>query len=225
VASKKESEKKDSRMFKNGFLESLTRVHPRFAISYNLFCSSSLLVLNFYFGFVTAVWNVALLIVLGFLSWTLAEYLLHRFFFHMNSKSKFIQKIAHTMHGIHHDHPNDYTRLFMPPVPATIFMVFFFALFYAVLGVSIFSFLPGFLTGYLAYAYTHFKTHQIRAPKYLKFIWTHHLKHHYQDGNKAFGVSSPLWDVVFGTLPGKAVVKNKVSAKEESIEEVSGKSP
>ncbi len=123
------------------------------------------------------------------------------------------------MHGIHHDHPNDYTRLFMPPVPATIFMVFFFGIFYAVLGVRVFAFLPGFLTGYLAYAYTHFKTHQIRAPKLLKFLWTHHLKHHYQDEDRAFGVSSPFWDMVFGTLPRKAIVKEKEESKEEVVEQ------
>lgn len=205
----KNQQKKGTRLFKSNFLEAFTRVHPRFAISYNLFCSGCLLAINFYYGFVTPVTKVLLFWGLGFVSWTFAEYMLHRFFFHMKGDNKLVQRIAHTMHGIHHDHPNDYTRLFMPPLPATLFMVFFFVVFFAIMNVRVFAFLPGFLTGYLAYAYTHFKTHQIRAPKLLKFLWTHHLKHHYQDEDRAYGVSSPFWDIVFGTLPRKAIVKSE----------------
>lgn len=214
---KSEKENQKARLFKSKTLEFFTRVHPKVAISYNLLCSSALLFINFYFGFIPQVWKAALFFGAGFFSWTLAEYLLHRFFFHMKSESKLVKKIAYTMHGIHHDFPNDYTRLFMPPVPATLFMVFFFATFYLFLNVRVFAFLPGFLLGYLAYAYTHFKTHQIRAPKLLKFIWTHHLKHHYQDEDKAFGVSSPFWDAIFRTLPKKAVTK--VDTQEEKKEE------
>jgi len=212
--SERKKENKKSRLFKSNVLEFFSRVHPRVAISYNLLCSSVFLFINFYYGFVTPIWKAALFYGAGFFSWTLAEYLLHRFFFHMNSDSKVVKKIAYTMHGIHHDHPNDYTRLFMPPLPATLFMAFFFTVFYLIMNVRAFTFLPGFLTGYLAYAYTHFKTHQIRAPKPLKFIWTHHLKHHYQDEDKAYGVSSPFWDLVFGTLPRKAVIKSDEKEKE-----------
>lgn len=213
--SKKEN--KEARLFKSGLLEFFTRVHPSVAISYNLLCSSALLTLNFYYGFVPQVWRVGALFFAGFMSWTLAEYLLHRFFFHMKSDAKWVKKIAHTMHGIHHDYPNDYTRLFMPPLPATLFMIVFFATFYLIMGTRVFSFLPGFLVGYLAYAYTHFKTHQVRAPKLLKFIWTHHLKHHYQDEDKAFGVSSPFWDLVFRTLPTKAAIKVTSDQKEPEL--------
>lgn len=216
-----ESPKKDSRLFKSKFLEFFTRVHPKVAISYCFLCAGTLMFINFYFGFVPQVWKAALFFVAGFVSWTFAEYMLHRFFFHMKSDSKLVKKIAYTMHGIHHDFPNDYTRLFMPPLPATLFIAVFFTTFYLTLGTRVFCFLPGFLLGYLAYAYTHFKTHQIRAPKLLKFIWTHHLKHHYQDEDKAFGVSSPFWDLVFRTLPGKAAVKAKEEqgVSEEAQEE------
>ncbi|MCH9633314.1 MAG: hypothetical protein S4CHLAM7_00370 [Chlamydiae bacterium] len=217
----KQKQENDTRLFKSGFLEFLTRVPPRVAISYNLLCSAALLTINFRFGFVSSIGVTALWVVTGFFSWTLAEYLLHRFFFHMKSDAKWVKKIAHTMHGIHHDHPNDYSRLFMPPLPATLFMLFFFVSFYLILNVRVFAFLPGFLTGYLAYAYTHFKTHQIRAPKLLKFIWTHHLKHHYQDEDKAFGVSSPFWDLVFRTLPKKAVVRTPKKDESEILEEES----
>lgn len=207
-------------MFKNNILEKFTRVHPTIAILYNLTCSSSLLFVNYYFGFVTGIGKIAALFFVGYFSWTLAEYLLHRFFFHITEdQNKFLSKISHTVHGVHHEQPTDFHRMFMPPVPATIFMAFFFTIFYLFMGTSTFVFLPGFLFGYLSYAYTHFKIHQSKAPKSLKWLWTHHLKHHYQDEDKAFGVSSPLWDVIFRSLPRKAVVKEAQKTKEEQSEE------
>ena len=207
-------------MFKNNMLEKLTRVHPGVASGYNLTCSSSLLYLNYQFGFVTGLGQIVGLFLLGYFSWTLAEYLLHRFFFHITEdQNKFLSKVSHTVHGVHHEEPTDFKRMFMPPVPATIFMALFFGVFYLIMNTRVFVFLPGFLFGYLSYAYTHFKIHQSKAPKALKWLWTHHLKHHYQSEDKAYGVSSPFWDVVFRTLPKKAVVK--ASKKLDSSEEES----
>lgn len=204
------------RMFKNNVLDKLTRVHPAIAILYNLTCSSALLFINYHFGFVTGIKKIVALFLIGYLSWTLAEYLLHRFFFHITKEQNlFLSKISHTVHGIHHEQPTDFKRMFMPPVPATIFLAFFFGIFFLLMGTRVFVFLPGFLTGYLSYAYTHFKIHQSKAPKSLKWLWTHHLKHHYQDEDKAFGVSSPLWDIIFRSLPRKAVVK---SAKKVEVD-------
>ncbi len=209
-------QKKTTKLFKSQFLERLSRVNPLVAILYNLTCMSSLLFVNYKLGLMSNFWLSAAVFFLGFVSWTLAEYLLHRFFFHITEKqSPFFAKIAHTIHGIHHDYPNDYSRLFMPPVPATLFMGAFFAIFYLIMGTAVFVFLPGFLLGYLCYAYTHFKIHQAKAPKKLKWLWTHHLKHHYQDENKAFGVSSPFWDMIFQSLPSKSCVKSQDSQAEK----------
>jgi len=211
-------EEKSKRMFKSNVLDRLTRVHPAIAILYNITCSSSLLYLNYRFKFVTGVGLIIGIFFLGVAFWTLSEYLLHRFFFHITKEqSVFFSKISHTVHGVHHEQPTDYKRMFMPPVPTTLFMIIFFGLFYVVMGSRVFVFLPGFLSGYLGYAYTHFKIHQSKPPKHLKWLWTHHLKHHYQSDEKAFGVSSPFWDVVFRSLPAKNGVG--VSKKDESEEE------
>lgn len=209
--------KKSKRMFKSNALEGLTRVHPGIAITYNLTCSASLLYLNYKFGFVMGAGKVALLFFLGYFSWTLAEYLLHRFFFHISEdQNKILSKVSHTVHGVHHEQPTDFKRMFMPPVPATIFMAIFFGVFYLIMNTNVFVYLPGFLFGYLTYAYTHFKIHQSKPPKALKWLWTHHLKHHYQDDEKAYGVSSPFWDVIFRTLPAKAVVKATKNEEEST---------
>ncbi|MCH9632142.1 MAG: hypothetical protein S4CHLAM6_04710 [Chlamydiae bacterium] len=207
-------------MFKSNALESLTRVHPTVAILYNLTCSSSLLYINYHFGFVAGIGKILGIFFIGYVSWTVAEYLLHRFFFHITTdKHPFLGKISHTVHGVHHEQPSDFKRMFMPPVPATIFMAVFFGVFYLLLNTKVFVFLPGFLFGYLSYAYTHFKVHQSKAPKKLKWLWIHHLKHHYQDETKAYGVSSPFWDLIFRTMPSKVAVKvsKEVQQKEPGL--------
>lgn len=216
----KGSQDKSKRLFRSGILEKFTRVHPAFAISYNLLIISSMLYVNHKYSYTPNLLTAVGIFFAGFVTWTLAEYLLHRFFFHITEKqSAFFAKVAHTVHGIHHDFPNDYHRLFMPPVPATLFITIFFGVFYLLMGTKVFLFLPGFMFGYLCYAFTHFKIHQVKAPKKLKWLWTHHLKHHYQEDDKAYGVSSPFWDIVFRTLPKKSAVKDveKVNeAKENS---------
>jgi sterol desaturase/sphingolipid hydroxylase (fatty acid hydroxylase superfamily) len=64
-----------------------------------------------------------------------------------------------------------------------------------------FIFLAGFILGYLVYANIHFYIHLHRPIKRFSFFWRHHSLHHYKYPDKAFGVSSPLWDIIFGTMP------------------------
>jgi len=51
----------------------------------------------------------------------------------------------------------------------------------------------------------HYIQHIFKAPKgFFKSWWANHAVHHYKDQTKAYGVSSPLWDYVFGTMPVKS---------------------
>jgi sterol desaturase/sphingolipid hydroxylase (fatty acid hydroxylase superfamily) len=62
----------------------------------------------------------------------------------------------------------------------------------------------GFLVGYAGYLGVHYVVHVYNPPKnFLKVLWVHHAIHHYKDPDSAFGVSSPLWDYLLGTLPKK----------------------
>ena len=60
--------------------------------------------------------------------------------------------------------------------------------------------MAGLTVGYLAYDMIHYATHHLPMRwgvcRYLK---RYHLKHHYKTPNQRFGVSSPLWDIVYGT--------------------------
>lgn len=186
-------------IFKNRFLESLTKTHPIAPlvvylpiVIYFVYHSAYKLDLKTY--------NIALLFIAGAFSWTLAEYLLHRFVFHFEPKSSIGYKIQFMIHGVHHQYPQDPKRLVMPPAVSLIIAILFWYVFKFSLGIYAFAFFPGFVVGYIIYDMTHYAIHHFKPPKNkLRYLWRHHLQHHYKDPNKAFGVSSPLWDYVFGT--------------------------
>jgi sterol desaturase/sphingolipid hydroxylase (fatty acid hydroxylase superfamily) len=104
------------------------------------------------------------------------------------------------MHGNHHEFPRDRERLFMPAVPSIIISSVVFLLMYVLIGNNVFIFFPGFILGYLLYASMHYAIHAWNPPfKWMKPIWRNHHLHHYKNDEKGFGVSSHLWDKVFGT--------------------------
>jgi len=152
-------------------------------------------------------WHIPLGALLGLFLWTLAEYLLHRFVFHFHAQGPRIERIIFLFHGIHHYQPDAKTRLVMPPVVSLPLALIFYALFY---GLGALLRLPawvdpaffGFIIGYLAYDMIHYATHHIpmkRQP--LKFLRRYHMQHHFKTPDQRYGVSSPLWDIIFGTMP------------------------
>lgn len=190
------------RLFKNDFMESLTHVHP---ITPLVFWSPVIIwllkegltadgldVMTFS--------NVALV---ALLVWTFTEYFLHRFVFHYKASSRFGKYIIFLFHGIHHDDPSDKTRLVMPPVPAVIIvsgLYLFFKLFVPALFLK--TFMGWFLIGYLIYDYIHYATHHFPMTSAVgKYLRKWHLQHHHTKESVQYGVSNPLWDYIFGTIP------------------------
>ncbi|MEQ8909860.1 MAG: sterol desaturase family protein [Vicingaceae bacterium] len=140
---------------------------------------------------------------IGFLSFTFAEYCIHRFIYHLPTVYE-EGGAAYALHGIHHKYPRDKKRLVMPPVLSVLIASIILSLNYFLMGEAGFPFTAGFLFGYAAYLSVHFIVHRFKPPKnFFKALWIHHSIHHYQDDEVAFGVSSPLWDFVFGTMPKK----------------------
>ena len=189
------------RLFKNNFMESLTHVHPIVPL---LFWSPVVVWLLWRALFVAElpVADVALLIVPGMLVWTLTEYLLHRFLFHFPATSKAGKWLVFLFHGVHHDSPNDKSRLVMPPAGAVIIMIFIWSIMQAVIPAPWAEpFCAFFIIGYLIYDYIHYATHHfpMRHPV-LTALKRYHLRHHFREKNAKYGVSSPLWDWVFRTL-------------------------
>jgi len=161
-----------------------------------------------------AISTEAIMFAGGVIFWTLFEYIMHRYLFHMAAESRMGRRIVYTMHGVHHEYPRDKGRLFMPPVPSLVISGMILLVLYILTGSYSFSFFPGFMFGYLAYASMHYAIHAYAPPRWLKALWRNHHLHHYKTPDKGFGVSSVLWDVVFGTVPTK-----------EYREETTGKQP
>jgi sterol desaturase/sphingolipid hydroxylase (fatty acid hydroxylase superfamily) len=107
------------------------------------------------------------------------------------------------IHGVHHDHPNDPMRLVMPPSVSVPLAALFYALFFVVLGSpSAPALASGFLAGYLFYDMTHYHVHHHQPRTRLgRRLRESHMRHHFQDDTRGFGVSAPYWDKVFGTAP------------------------
>ena len=150
-------------------------------------------------------------ILIGLVIWTLAEYVLHRFIFHFHpaNPSKRMKRILFLFHGIHHEQPRSKTRLVMPPAVSIPMAAFFYGLFYLILGVLlpplshwVAPLFVGFILGYIAYDMLHYSMHHFSLKgKFFRMIRRHHMAHHFKTPNRRYGVSSPLWDIVFQTNP------------------------
>lgn len=198
-----------AQIFKNPFLESLTKTNPiQNIIVYSTTIAGLIALATMYIGLTPLA--VGGLFVFGVFVWTFAEYMLHRYLFHWVTEAKWSQRFHFIMHGSHHKFPRDEERLLMPPVPGLIMASALFGIFYIIfwiLGIPriTFGFFPGFFTGYLVYSFVHRATHVMRPPKRFKNLWMHHSLHHYRYPDKAFGVSNTFWDRVFGTMPPNRV--------------------
>lgn len=192
--------KGQAQLFKNEYLEMMTKTHPLVIWSIYL---PILIALLFYSSaqlqFETL--RIGLTFLGGIFFWTFFEYLMHRFAFHFLAENERARKIIYVLHGNHHEFPRDRERLFMPPVPSLILASIIFFVIYLLMGKNVFMFFPGFLLGYLMYGSMHYAIHAWNPPyKWMKSLWRNHHLHHYKDDHKGFGVSTTLWDRVFGTM-------------------------
>lgn len=89
--------------------------------------------------------------------------------------------------------------------------VLFVGIYRLLMGNYGYAFGGGFMTGYATYLLIHYAIHIYTPPKnILRIIWKHHNLHHFVGDTGAFGVSSPLWDHIFGTMPEDPLKKRKM---------------
>ena len=188
-------------LFQNRFLDFFSRIHPSVPALIFVPAIIVLIVLGANRG--QSALELVLLFAAGLLIWTLSEYWLHRKLFHWDPDHPIGHRLHFIIHGVHHDHPNDRLRLVMPPAASIPLAALFFGIFWLVFGLpTAFPLFAGFLGGYLAYDYTHYYLHHFVPKSDLgKKLREQHMRHHFQDHRYGFGVSTPIWDVVFRTLP------------------------
>lgn len=194
--------KGQARLFRNDYVEFMTKTHP--VVVYTMYFP--VIIFMLWYGAVykdISAGHEAIFFLAGILFWTFFEYLMHRYLFHMVVESPRAKKFVYIMHGVHHEFPRDKERLFMPPVPSIILASTIFFIMHSLMGWNALSFFPGFLFGYMVYGSMHYAIHAFTPPKFMKALWRNHHLHHYKTPEKGFGVSSVLWDVVFGTVPKK----------------------
>jgi 4-hydroxysphinganine ceramide fatty acyl 2-hydroxylase len=166
----------------------------------------SLLILYFSlsgFRHVTAIQAMTSMAV-GVMIWSLLEYVIHRFVFHWKAKSAMGKMIVFIFHDVHHAYPQDVRRSITPLIFSLPLVAILYVVFKAMTGIQADSMLSGSLIGYVLYSAIHDSTHHFPMRFLLaKQLKRNHLRHHYFDGEKNFGVTSPLWDWVFSTFARK----------------------
>jgi len=187
------------RMFKSDWMEFFSHVHPATPLVLYLPVIGWMLYLSFSHQELPFL-AVTGLFMAGVLMWTLLEYVIHRYFFHYEPKSRWGKQLHFIAHGVHHDYPQDATRLVMPPslsIPLALLFYFLFAVAFGRFAPAVFA---GLVFGYVCYDTIHYATHHFAMKRgiWLK-LKQYHLRHHYQDDHAGYGVSSPLWDYIFRT--------------------------
>jgi dihydroceramide fatty acyl 2-hydroxylase len=209
-------------MFESRLLDRFTRVHP--SVPPVIFGPVIVLLLVTGFGRMSAL-QAVLLLVAGYVFWTLFEYWLHRVVFHFEPYSSPLGMRLHWMiHGVHHDHPNDPLRLVMPPSVSVPLGALVLGAFWLALGYdAALVFGGGFLVGYLAYDMLHYHVHHHTPRTALGHkLRELHMRHHFQDDERGFGISAPYWDRVFGTATHATGNRSLGAAPQASARQQSG---
>ena len=200
IAEVKPQNKGTKQLFDNPILEKLSRTHISVPLIIFFSYAGGLLYWNVKNTSLSPTISIVLFLV-GWLAFTWVEYMVHRHVFHLKPYTELRAKIQYTMHGVHHEFPKDKDRLAMPPLLSITISTILLLIFKVIMGDFVFAFLPGFLVGYASYLSVHYMVHAYAPPKnFFKALWVNHSVHHYKDGEIVFGVSSPLWDYIYGTM-------------------------
>jgi sterol desaturase/sphingolipid hydroxylase (fatty acid hydroxylase superfamily) len=188
------------RLFKSERLERLTLMPPEvFAGAWGL-----LLPLILWVGWSTAAPLPALgLFAGGVLFWTLFEYALHRYLFHLEVEQPLVKWLVFVIHGNHHRNPGDPLRDLMPlsvslPVSALVWSTC--VLLFGAPGTWVFL---GFIVGYVAYDAVHYACHHSEMRGRMgSALKRHHMRHHHVDDTSNYAITAIFWDRVFGSRIG-----------------------
>jgi sterol desaturase/sphingolipid hydroxylase (fatty acid hydroxylase superfamily) len=136
----------------------------------------------------------AIVYSVGLVGWTFIEYLLHRVLFHH-------APILSHIHECHHHSPQD---LIGTPAWASvsIALIVVGGPFWVIIGFNLgIAATAGLVTGYLWYVFVHYATHHWRSHRnsYLYRARVRHARHHHLSHSGNFGVTTGMWDHVFGT--------------------------
>lgn len=148
---------------------------------------------------------LSLVVMFGVFLWTLSEYMLHRYLFHLPEGLMLhpvIRWFHFMIHGIHHLIPMDPERLVFPPPLGFLIGLCIFAIQNFVFGGNLSRILYfGTMLGYVFYDIIHWWLHHGNGGlEYFKGLKRYHNLHHFFEVDLGYGISTKFWDYVFGTV-------------------------
>jgi len=148
-------------------------------------------------------WSTVPLLTIGLLSWSLFEYVMHRFIFHYDARSTLGRKFLYHAHISHHENPVSKSQISASLILGLPIGAVYWPLAWVVTGswVAASWLFIGLAAGFFSYKWVHFQCHHRRSRlRLLRYLRHYHLLHHYKTTELRFGVTSPLFDFVFGTF-------------------------
>ena len=141
----------------------------------------------------------------GALTWTLLEYLIHRW---MGHDRRFRRTPFGVEHVRHHAEGNYFAPTWKKLVAAALFAGVLIGPALAIGGTAGIAYVGGLIAFYGVYEWLHRRehTHPGFGP-YGRFVRRHHFHHHFTDPRTNHGVTTPLWDLAFGTYRTPARIR------------------
>ena len=144
---------------------------------------------------------IAVLLIIGWFCWGLFEYTFHRFVLHHSRKGG-INLPGNETHLTHHRNPKSLERLYVPLHEGLPIALAYFLVAGLVTGSwQITAYLyTGFILGYLFYELLDYEAHHGKSKlRFVRYYRKYHLQHHFADESARYGVTSPVFDYLFGT--------------------------
>jgi hypothetical protein len=156
----------------------------------------------------------ALSVFFGVVAWTLTEYAIHRWLGHGRRFRKNPFGVEHTRH---HALGNYFASAWLKAIASLIVGAGAWGLGGLAVGsAAAGGFVFGLMAMYGAYELHHWLLHvHAGLGPYGRWARRHHFSHHFSDVRKNHGVTSPLWDIAFGTYqrPGRIMVPRKLAMR------------
>ncbi|XRG76888.1 sterol desaturase family protein [Rossellomorea sp. GAMAL-10_SWC] len=169
-------------------------------------------------------WLTVLIFIIGLIFFMFSEYITHRFIFHLKApKHKLLLKFMKRIHYDHHTYPDDLKLLFLPiwysiPNLGSLCIIYFLISKDLIQAIAFGS---GLVFMLLVYEWKHYVAHRPIKPltKVGRQIKKLHILHHFKNENFWYGVSTPIFDGIFGTLKDEkeVVTSNTAKALEERM--------
>ena len=145
----------------------------------------------------------ALIFVAGLFAWTLLEYVIHGVLGHAH------RTFVTPLHDVHHRDPHAVFAL-GAWLPTALMLIGAWMIFGWAPGVIFYA---GIVSGFAAYEFFHYRIHFAEPSCALEArLRARHLAHHLAEPDAIFGVTSRIWDVVFGTEPDPERMRELASA-------------